>query len=152
MKYLIPVVVGLIASLLVMSFGCVNDPIKRIKNNPDNMDILMNHITNDDAFRSKMLEKLLKQGDRQKLADQLVQDDDFTRIVLAKIVDTPKGKDEVANRVGNRLELIKIALEKAYMLPEYRNGIIDILLSNSDMVETMKNSAALKEKICSETK
>jgi hypothetical protein len=152
MKYLIPVAAILIASLFVMSFGCVNDPIKRIKNNPENMDILMNNITNDDAFRTKMLEKLIKQGDRQKLADQLVKDEDITRIILAKIVDTPTGKNEVANRVGNRLELIKIALDKAFMLPDYRTGIIDILLTNNDMVETMKNSAALKEKICSETK
>jgi hypothetical protein len=152
MKYLIPAAIVLIASMFVMSFGCVSDPIKRIKNNPDNMDILMNHIANDDAFRTKMVDKLIKQGDRQKLADQIVLDEDITRIILAKVVDTPKGKDEIANRVGNRMELIKIALEKAFMLPEYRNGIIEILLSNTDMVETMNNSATLKEKICAEAK
>ena len=150
MKYSIPAAMIILTALFVLSNGCVNDPIKMIKNDSQNMEIVMNHIVNDDGYRAKMIEKLVQKGDRQDVAELLITDEDMARLLVAKIVDTEKGKQDVAKRVGNRLELIRIALDTAAQMPEYRSGIIEILLENENMAVTIENSAELKEKICAE--
>ena len=125
-------------------FGCVTDPIKGIKNNPDKMNILMNHIANDKEFRASMVEKLITTGDRNKLAEALVKEEDMARIMLSKIIDTEKGKNDVVSRVGNRRELISKAIEKALQMYEYRELLLDVLMNDPEMVKYMKNSQELK--------
>ncbi|MFH1516221.1 MAG: hypothetical protein ABIG42_12270 [bacterium] len=139
-----------IAAFLMIIFfcsllGCVTDPIKGIKNNPNQMDILMNHIANDKDFRAKMVEKLITTGDRNKLADALVKEEDMSRILLSKIIETEKGRNDVVSRVGNRRELISQAIGKALQMYEYREVLLDAFLKDSEMVKFMKNSQKLKE-------
>ena len=140
-----PIVISLFFILCLFVGGCSTDPIKSVKNNPDKMDILMNHIANDDAFRVQMIEKLLKTGDRQKMAEQFVKEEDVARMLLSKILETEKGKTDVIARVGNRKEMITKAVKKSLSLYEYREDLLDVLLNDEGMLEFMKDSEKLKE-------
>ncbi len=138
------IAISLFFILFLLAGGCVNDPIKSVKNNPAQMDILMNHIAHDDAFREQMIDKLLNSGDRQKMAEQFIQEEDVARMLLTKIIDTEKGKKDVVARVGNRKELITEAIKKSLSLFEYRETLLDTLLNDEGMVAFMKDSEKLK--------
>ncbi len=138
------IVISLFFILCLLVGGCVTDPIKSVKSNPDKMDILMNHIAHDVTFREQMVEKLLKTGDRQKMAEQFVKEEDVARMLLSKILETEKGKKDVIARVGNRKDMITKAIEKSLSLYEYRETLLDVLLNDEGMVEFMKNSEKLK--------
>jgi len=129
--------------------GCTVDPIKSVKNNPDRMEILMNHIANDDSFRAKMVERLIKTGDKQKLAENLCKGEDFNKTLLSEIMKASNGETDVIQRVANRRELISKAIERAMQMPEYREAILDALLANPEMVEFMKTSEKLKTALAS---
>ena len=124
--------------------GCTVDPIKSVKNNPDRMEILMNHIANDDSFRAKMVERLIKTGDKQKLAENLCKGEDFNKTLLSEIMKASNGETDVIQRVANRRELISKVIERALQMPEYREAILDALLANPEMVEFLKTSPKLK--------
>lgn len=139
------IAISLCFIVFLLVSGCVTDPIKSVKSNPGQMDILMNHIAHDDAFREQMIDKLLNSGDRQKMAEQFVQEEDVARMLLSKIIETEKGKKDVIARVGNRKELITKAIEKSLSLFEYRETLLDALLNDEGMVEFMKDSEKLKK-------
>jgi len=141
--FIIPTII-LIAIYGFALSGCTVDPIKSVKNNPDRMEILMNHIANDDSFRAKMVERLTKTGDKQKLAENLCKDEDFNKTILSEIMKAPNGETDVIQRVANRRELISKVIERAMQMPEYREAILDVLLANPEMVEFMKTSEKLK--------
>jgi PBP1b-binding outer membrane lipoprotein LpoB len=143
--YVTTIAISLFFILFLLVSGCVTDPIKSVKNNPDKMNILMNHIAHDDAFREQMIDKLLKSGDRQKMAEQFIQEEDVARMLLSKIIETEKGKQDIINRVGNRKELITKAISKSLALFEYREILLDTLLLDEGMVEFMRDSEKLKK-------
>ena len=142
--YLTAVVISFLFILFMFIGGCSTDPIKSVKNNPAQMDILMNHIAHDDAFRAQMIDKLLSTGDRQKLAEQFVKEDDVAKMLLSKILDTESGKKDVINRIANRKEMMTKALEKSLTLFEYRGMLLGVFLKDEGMVEYMKSSEELK--------
>lgn len=142
--YFTSIAISLFFIMFLLVGGCVTDPIKSVKNNPGQMDILMNHIAHDDAFREQMIDKLLITGDRQQMAEQFVQEEDVARMLLTKILETESGKKDVVARVGNRKELITKAIEKSLSLFEYREALLDTLLNDEGMVEFMKDSEKLK--------
>jgi len=120
------------------------DPIKSVKNNPDRLEILMNHIANDDAFRAKMVERLTKTGDKQKFAESLCKDEDFNKTLLSEIMKSSGGETDVIQRVANRKEIIAKAIERALQMPESREAILDAILANPEMLEFLKTSEKLK--------
>jgi len=143
--------IGLLALYGLVSAGCSTDPIKAVKNDPDRMEIMMNHIANDPEFQGKMVDTLLKKGDRQKLAEKFAADEDVSRNLVSKIFENPKGEEDIESRVGNRKEYLIKALEKAMQMPENREIILTTLLANKDMVEFLKTSTALQDALSGTT-
>ena len=135
----------------LMSAGCVTDPIKAVKNNPDRMEIVMNHIANDDTFREKMVQKLMSTGDRQKLAQELASNEELSRNLVSKILENPKGQEDIQSRIGNRREYLTKALERGMQMPEFRETILSTLIANKDMLDFMKSSQALKDALAGTT-
>lgn len=143
-KILIISAIVLLALYGITVNGCATDPIKSVKNDPEKMDIMMNHIANDDAFREKMVERMTTKGDKQKLAEKLCADNDFNKTLLSKIMEKSEGETDVIQRVANRKELISKAIERAMQMPELRETVLDAILANAEMVEYLKTSEKLK--------
>ena len=150
-KILIISAIALLALYGIMINGCSTDPIKSVKNDPEKMDIMMNHIANDDAFREKMVERMTTKGDKQKFAEKLCMDDDFNKTLLSKILEKSAGETDIIQRVANRKELITKAIERSLQMPELRETILDAILANAEMVEYLKTSEKLKTALESES-
>jgi hypothetical protein len=147
---IILVSLSLIALYIIASGGCVTDPIKAIKNNPDKMDILMNHIANDDKFREMMVQKLISTGDRIKLSEQLCSDEDMGKKLMTKILDTPWGQEDMITRSAGQEERLVKVITKALTNFTNKEPILNALLANPEMVEYMRTSEKLKAALAAE--
>lgn len=125
--------------------GCATDPIKGVKNNPMNMDIIMNHIATDDTFREQMVEKLTTRGDRMKLAEKLVADEDFGKILMSRLLETKWGEDDLITRAAGQENRLRRTIRKALTNFENRQAILDVILADKEMVEFLQKSDRLKE-------